>query len=359
MNRSALNMHADNLWRISVSITSICISCIFPLVSFITMTIRRGQRKPMAHKKRSEHFSFYLNGWWWILWSVPNDDEFPIIIIFILFVSSFYWTFLSFDSDIDYLDTWKAMEKLVDLGIVKCLGVSNFNSVQVDRILKEGRIKPITNQVECLPTYNQKKLIKFCKERDIVVVAYLPLGHPVPAKKTPAFLYDEKLHAIARKHNKSAAQIVLRYLVSILRWKNDKLCAHTFMPSHQQVELGAVPIPKSVNENRLLENISIFDFQLDADDTRIMDNFHTGKRIVGFSDAKKARYWPFGIDFWFISNFFFKNNNPNSKCRYEWNHWDRWIIWLKNKYITIKYIWNGRCVYAATFVWTILQIYMF
>lgn len=121
----------------------------------------------------------------------------------------------SFDSDVDYLDTWKAMEKLVDLGLVKCLGVSNFNSQQVERVLKEGRIKPITNQVECLPTYNQKKLIKFCKERDIVVVAYLPLGHPIPAKKTPAFLYDEKLHAIARKHNKSAAQIVLRYLVSV------------------------------------------------------------------------------------------------------------------------------------------------
>lgn len=110
------------------------------------------------------------------------------------------------------------MEKLVDLGLVKCLGVSNFNSQQVERVLKEGRIKPITNQVECLPTYNQKKLIKFCKERDIAVVAYLPLGHPIPAKKTPAFLYDEKLLAIARKHDKTAAQIVLRYLVSTVQF---------------------------------------------------------------------------------------------------------------------------------------------
>lgn len=105
------------------------------------------------------------------------------------------------------------MEKLVDLGLVKYLGVSNFNSEQVERVLKEGHIKPITNQVECLPTFNQKKLIQFCKERDIVVVAYLPLGHPIPAKRTPAFLYDEKLHAIARKHNKTPAQIVLRYVV--------------------------------------------------------------------------------------------------------------------------------------------------
>lgn len=146
-----------------------------------------------------------------------NDDLFHEFIAFSSFAFSLsLLLFLpSFDSDVDYLDTWKAMEKLVDLGLVKCLGVSNFNSQQVERVLKEGRIKPITNQVECLPTYNQKKLIKFCKERDIVVVAYLPLGHPIPAKKTPAFLYDEKLHAIARKHNKSAAQIVLRYLVSV------------------------------------------------------------------------------------------------------------------------------------------------
>lgn len=70
-----------------------------------------------------------------------------------------------------------------------------------------------------------------------------------------------------------------------------------FVFINQQVELGAVPIPKSVNENRQLENISIFDFQLDAEDTQIMDSFHTGKRIVGLSDAKKAKHWPFGIEF--------------------------------------------------------------
>lgn len=204
------------------------------------------------------------------------------------------------------------MEKLVDIGLVKCLGVSNFNSEQVDRVLKEGRIKPITNQVECLPTYNQKKLIKFCKERDIVVVAYLPLGHPIPAKKTPAFLYDEKLYAIARKHNKTNAQIVLRYLVcnparcALHKWNALNYCSRAVFWTrasyviYPQVELGAVPIPKSVNENRLLENINIFDFQLDADDLRTMDSFHTGKRIVGLSDARKAKYWPFGIEFWFF-----------------------------------------------------------
>lgn len=119
-------------------------------------------------------------------------------------------------SDVDYLDTWRAMEKLVDLGIVKNIGVSNFNSQQVERILREGRIKPVTNQIECNPKLNQKKLTKFCKERNVVVVAYSPLGQPKPNKKIPEFLYSPKTEEIAHKYNKTPAQIVLRYLVSVL-----------------------------------------------------------------------------------------------------------------------------------------------
>lgn len=107
------------------------------------------------------------------------------------------------------------MEKLVDAGLVKSIGVSNFNSEQVDRIIREGRIKPVTNQVECNPKLNQKKLTKFCKERNVYVVAYSPLGQPKPNEKVPEFLYSPKTEKIAKKHNKTAAQIVLRYLVSV------------------------------------------------------------------------------------------------------------------------------------------------
>lgn len=64
------------------------------------------------------------------------------------------------------------------------------------------------------PQINQKKLINFCRERYIVVTAYCPLGRPIPAEKKPNFLYDEKLLAIGKKYNKTAAQVVFRYLVS-------------------------------------------------------------------------------------------------------------------------------------------------
>lgn len=69
-------------------------------------------------------------------------------------------------------------------------------------------------QIEASPQINQKKLINFCRERDIIVTAYCPLGRPIPAEKKPAFLYDAKLGEIAKKYNKTVAQVVFRYMVS-------------------------------------------------------------------------------------------------------------------------------------------------
>lgn len=64
-----------------------------------------------------------------------------------------------------------------------------------------------------------------------------------------------------------------------------------------QVELGVVPIPKSANDDRILENISIFDFKLSDEDISVMDSLNTGERQVKLSDAKHAKYWPFGLTF--------------------------------------------------------------
>ena len=119
------------------------------------------------------------------------------------------------------MDTWKAMEALVEKGLVKSIGVSNFNSEQLQRLLNNCKIKPIHNQIECHPGLNQKPLIALCKKYDIVVTAYCPLGRPEPAKKTPAYLFDDKVKAIGDKYKKSTAQVVLRYLVGILNFKNN------------------------------------------------------------------------------------------------------------------------------------------
>lgn len=180
-------------------------------------------------------------------------------------------------SDIDYLETYKAMEKLVKLGLVKSIGVSNFNSEQIERVLENCEIKPVTNQVECHPALNQKKLIQFCKDRDITLTAYCPLARPNPEEKKPDFVYSEKTKAIAEKYNKTPAQIVLRYLIDI----------------------GAIPIPKSSNKGRIEENFNVFDFKLSEEDISVMDSFNTGERLVPFLLIKgqNHKYFPFNIEY--------------------------------------------------------------
>lgn len=116
------------------------------------------------------------------------------------------------------------MERLVDIGLVRSIGISNFNSKQIERLLSQCVIRPVNNQIEVSPQITQLKLIEFCQARDIVVTAYCPLGRPIPAEKKPAFLYDDRVNAIAKKYRKTAAQIVFRYLVSrILDFENWKL----------------------------------------------------------------------------------------------------------------------------------------
>lgn len=117
--------------------------------------------------------------------------------------------------DADYVDTWKAMEKLVKSGRVRSIGVSNFNSEQIERVLANAEIKPAVNQVECHPNLNQLKSLKFHADRNITLVAYSPLGRPHVAEKTMA-IHDPIVLELAKKYNKTPAQIILRYTVRIL-----------------------------------------------------------------------------------------------------------------------------------------------
>ena len=122
-------------------------------------------------------------------------------------------------SDYDYVDTWKQMEKCVEMGLVKSIGLANFNSQQVNRILKDCKIKPAMNQIECHPYLNQKKLREFCKNHDILITSYSPLGsagRPWATPEEPKLLQDPKLNEIAARTGKSVAQVILRYLVCIL-----------------------------------------------------------------------------------------------------------------------------------------------
>lgn len=140
------------------------------------------------------------------------------------------------------------MEQLVDAGLVRSIGISNFNSRQVARLLENCRIKPVNNQViiwfftlnllifyyctfiyqlEVSPQFNNRKLVDFCNERNIIVTAYCPLGRPIPAEKKPTFLYSKELADIASRHRKTPAQIVLRYLVCH-KLKTHRICINNW-----------------------------------------------------------------------------------------------------------------------------------
>ncbi|XP_043266025.1 aldo-keto reductase family 1 member B1-like [Colletes gigas] len=179
----------------------------------------------------------------------------------------------------DYLDTWRGMEECVKLGLTKSIGLSNFNSQQIDRILSIAEIKPVMNQVECHPNLNQTKLRQFCAERGIAITAYSPFGSPLrPWAKPgdPKVTMDApEIVELAKKYNKSSAQVILRYLVDI----------------------GTVPIPKSCSKVRLGQNIDIFDFKLTPQEIAKLDKLDTGIRVCPAAEFKGHKDYPFNIEF--------------------------------------------------------------
>lgn len=157
-------------------------------------------------------------------------------------------------SDVDWLDTWREMEKAVDDGLVKSIGVSNFNKRQLERLLANCKIPPVANQVECHPYLLQKKLSSFCKEKNIVITAYSPLGSPSRPWVQPGdpILLDEpKIKALAEKYKRDAGQILIRY----------------------QIQRGHSVIPKSVTKSRISSNFNVFDFELTDGDIKEIESF--------------------------------------------------------------------------------------
>lgn len=150
-------------------------------------------------------------------------------------------------TDFDLIDTWRALEQLVDEGLIKSIGVSNFNTSQLDYIIDNSRIKPVNNQFEAHPHCLNKRLMAHCHSRDVVVTAYSPLGspsHPVFAPESRRAINEPKIRAVAQRHHKTPAQIMIRY----------------------QIQNGNVAIPKTVTRDRVITNFDVFDFSLSDDD---------------------------------------------------------------------------------------------
>ena len=149
-------------------------------------------------------------------------------------------------------DTWKAMEKLVDLKLTRSIGLSNFNQSQIEEILRIARIKPSVNQIELHPYFNQYEMRQYCAKQNIFITSYCPLANlkrENEREEDASALYNSVIQQIAKSKNKTTAQIIIRW--------------------HLQHDL--VVIPKTVTPERLIENAQVFDFELSDDEMHQID----------------------------------------------------------------------------------------
>ncbi|WNB91259.1 aldo/keto reductase [Bacillus sp. NEB1478] len=148
-----------------------------------------------------------------------------------------------------YKETWRAVEKIYQDGKAKAIGVSNFKQHHLEDLIADAQIKPMVNQVEYHPRLTQEDLLSYCKDQGIQLEAWRPL--------LKGEIFDEPvLVEMAEKHNKSVAQIILRW----------------------DIQNGVVTIPKSVTKHRIEENGEIFDFELSEEEMSRISSLNQNKR---------------------------------------------------------------------------------
>jgi diketogulonate reductase-like aldo/keto reductase len=151
----------------------------------------------------------------------------------------------------DVYGEWRALEKLYNEGVLKSIGVSNFDVPKLMDLLIHSSIQPMVNQIELHPYFQQKELVEFCKQEDIIIQAWSPLG-----QGKINFNKDKILCDIAQKYNKSVYEIILRW----------------------DIQNNIIPLPRTTSIEHLKSNIDISNFELseeDIDNIKKLDQNHT------------------------------------------------------------------------------------
>jgi len=159
-----------------------------------------------------------------------------------------------------YVDTWRALIKAREEGLVRSIGVSNFDVQHLDRIISETGERPVLNQIELHPRFQQKRLRDANKARGILTESWSPLGQG-------QLLENPVIAGIAAKHGKTPAQV-------IIRWHLDN---------------GLIVIPKSVTPSRIVQNFAVFDFTLDAEDIAAIAKLDDANGRIG-ADPNEATF---------------------------------------------------------------------
>ncbi|XP_065081018.1 1,5-anhydro-D-fructose reductase-like [Ochlerotatus camptorhynchus] len=174
------------------------------------------------------------------------------------------------DDEVTPVETWKALEECQRKGLVRSIGVSNFNGKQLKEIIAVGNIRPVVNQVEYSVGFHQAELRKICEQEEVLVMAYSPLGKPKPGKEHN-FLDSPGLKEMTVKYGKSPAQISLRYLI----------------------ERGTIPIPKSSNADRMKENLDVLNFRLEKCHLEVLESLVKQRRSMHLDWLKTSKYYPY------------------------------------------------------------------
>lgn len=157
----------------------------------------------------------------------------------------------------NYAETWRAMEDLYEEGLVKAIGVCNFQIHHLEKLKETARITPMLNQIETHPLFHQKELREYMEQYGIAHEAWAPM-----AQGRENLFENPTLQTIGEKYGKTTAQVMLRW----------------------HLQRDTIIIPKSIHEHRIIENANLFDFALTGEDMQAIDQLDTGSRIFGDPD---------------------------------------------------------------------------
>ncbi|TCD61637.1 hypothetical protein EIP91_008143 [Steccherinum ochraceum] len=177
-----------------------------------------------------------------------------------------------------FVETWKAMEKLLDTGKVKSIGVSNFSPKNLDILLPHAKVVPVTNQVEMHPLLPQLELLEYCRTKGIVITAYTPV-----ARGSPDLFEHASLKKISARLKCEPVQVIMGWFI----------------------KKGVVAIPKSANRTRLLQNLTHVNIseedeaEIDAIHKapgmhRSVLDYHVDGKVFGWTHEQLG--WPFNKD---------------------------------------------------------------